>query len=233
MSDITVLIGGIPHTLRPLATPPVLTDNSFTVSWSIDLNGFASFHDYVPDAIFNTREQLFSLKNGKLYIHHQGPPGKFYDPTPHPFYVDIVFHEEKEFTLDSVAWYADVMDATGTPIFEKTLTHITIQNAYQCTGRIPVSTINTSLFGHNARNPSTFWTLNTFRDIVKSRGTAFIDTIFNDYRPIDSNLQPVSAWFAKRLLQGKSFVVRFEYDNMDGNTLELKEVGTNITESYR
>lgn len=231
MSDLTVIIAGMPHTLRPIA-PPVLTDESFTLSWSMDEDGFASFHDYIPDVLFNTREQLFSLKGGKLYTHHAGPPGLYYDPVPHSFYIDVVFNQPKEFTVDSVAWYADVT-GIGPAIFEKTLTHITVSSAYQCSGRIPVTSLTDSLYGHNARNTSTFWTLNTFRDIVKVRGSAFLDSIFNDYLPLASNISPGSSWFSRKLLQGKSFVVRFEYDNLDGSSIALKEVGVNITQASR
>lgn len=233
MSDLLLTINGKPHVLRPLDTQPILTDESFTLSWSMDLEGIVSFHDYTPDAIFNSREQLFSLKDGKLYIHHLGAPGVYYDADPHPFFMDVVFNQAKEFTLDSVEWYADVTDPTGSSIFEKTLTHITITSNDQCTGRIAVSDINSALFKHNARKTSTFWTFNAFRDIVNKRGTAFIASIFKDYRPIEENLKNNSAWYGKKLMQGKSFIVRFEYDNLDGNKIALKELGVNITEAFR
>lgn len=197
------------------------------------MDGFVSFHDYIPDALFNTREQLFSLKAGKLYLHHAGAPGQFYDTTPHPFFIDVVFNQPKDFTLDSLEWFTDVTDATGTDLFEKTVTHITISSQYQCSGRIPVKDISLSKYHHNARNVASSWTFNSFRDIVATRGTAFIDSIFNDYRPLQSNLQTSSAWFKKRMMQGKSFTVRFEYDNLDGNSIALKEVGVNITEAFR
>lgn len=224
-------VAGVCYAFQDLNSTEI-QDNSFTLSWSLEGKNWVFFHDYVPDFYFSTREKLYSLKNGSIYEHHAGPVGKYYDPLPKPFFIDVVFSGNGEQTLDTVEWLSEVLDG-GVVKREETLTHITIWNSRQCTGRIPVSTAFKDLQFKSARETVGKWSFDDFRDKVKLEGTAFLQDLFHNFAVVGSALSDSIPWFEQQLMEDTYFIVRFEYDNSSGKKIFLHETAAQTTPSYR
>lgn len=223
--------------------------NSFTLSYYPSSNGWGMFHDYIPDFLFNTRTKLYSFKTqnnvSNLFIHNEGAKGVYYNavqptPTPYPFFIDIVFKGRKDQQgktiteiLQSVNWVSEVVD-NNISIWDETIDHITIWNSFQASGKVALTDgvlmANTNL---NNRNPNGTWSFNGFRDLVNTRGQAFVNDIFNDYRLINANINNNMSWFNKRRFEDKYFTVRLEYDNLQNKEIILYEVVANERPSFR
>lgn len=223
--------------------PTSIEDKSFTLSYSMLGNNWVFFHDYWADMYIHTHEQLYSLKNNTIYKHHDGPPGIYhYDkPTdpPKPFFIDIIFKMEihrkygqtvtEEFDeggdmlLESVQWVTEFL-ANNTEQVYSTLTHISIWNSSQHTGRIPLddSTFINVQFAKKRRNQGA-WSFNAFRDLLQSNGSSFLLDLFNDYKLDPLQVPAFIPWYNRKVLQDQWFCVRFEFDNTSGQQLLLHE----------
>lgn len=212
--------------------PTETVDHSFTASWSV-LGNWVFFHDYYPDFYAQTREKLLSYKSKSLYKHNEGGYGKFYEETPEgvqtvkPFFVDMVFKADSELLLETLEWTSSVLydtsDLKARDSEWKTLTHISIWNSQQHTGRIELKDVFEDMKYDTSRNTRGIWSFNKFRNTLKDRGTQFLLDIFNNYA-VDSNQVEEKSWYEAELLQDKYFVVRLEFDNLVQKQLTLHEV---------
>jgi hypothetical protein len=208
-----------------------IVDESFTLSYDFENKDWVIFHDYIPDMYFMTRNQLFSLKNGKIYIHNKGLPGVYYNNTPKPFFVDAVFRDQSAMTLESVQWLTEVFNNDQENEFS-TLTHITIWNNQQCTGRIALNDIFSQL-EYNVRKTQALWSFNDFRDALKQYGTKFLRNIFDNFAVDESAIDMNKPWFHRDLLQDNWFCIRFEFDNLSGKQLILHSADITASKAYR
>lgn len=223
-------IGGTCYAFQ--AEPP-LRDESFTLSWSVEDNSWVFYHDYVPDFYFRVRKQLFSLKNKRIYRHNEGAPGKYYTSTPSPFFIDLVFVEQKEVILNVVNWISENLNALLKEQEFKTFTHITVWNNQQCTGRIPLSQAMDILQFVDSSKTQGYWSFDSFRDMVIQRDGDFLEDLFGNFAVKTQKLTTGRMWYNDMVMEDKYFVVRLEYDNQDGNTIILHEAMVNETPSNR
>lgn len=209
---------------------------SFTLSYSIEGKGWTFFHDYIPDFYFHTRERLFSLKDSKLYRHNTGPFGRYYEEDPKSFFIDVVFKDKEELILETVNWISTMLSETKDNSDRgsewNTLTHITIWNSQQHTGRIPLSSVFTNLQYQTSRAVNGAWSFNHFRNTVLTRGLPFLQNLFKDYAVIPGTTG-AKAWYDADLLQDKYFIVRFEFDNSSGKFLTLHETAVQAIKAKR
>lgn len=225
-------IGGVCYAFQDVAIEAVL-DRSFTLSYAIEQDNWVFFHDYIPDFYFHTREKLHTVKNSKIYTHNSGPMGKYFDP-PKPFFVDMVFRSEDEMTLNAISWVTEVFDNVLKTNEEfSTLTHITIWNAWQCTGRISLAQVFEALEVKNTRKTQSEWNFNDFRDIVAQRGSSVVGDLFQNFAVNTNALDPNQPWYDKKLLEDQYFIVRFEFDNSQDKTVLLHNVDADVTRSVR
>lgn len=231
-------VNGVCYAFQDLQ-PGEMQDRSFTLSWSINGKNWVFFHDYIADFYVSTREKLYSLKDNKLYEHHAGAPGVYYDNVPKSFFIDAVFRivneqgDAVESTLDTLNWITEVINSNGTTARQETLTHITIWNSRQCTGRIPLSTIFKDLMYETHRETAGKWSFDDFRDKVRLEGLAFLRDLFDNFAVIDSALSDSLPWFDRQLLEDNYFVVRFEFDNSTGKRIYLHDTDAELKPSYR
>lgn len=213
---------------------PATRDESFTLSWDVEeVDNWVFYHDYIPDFYFRVRKQLFSLKNGKIYRHNEGTPGKFYGDTIYPFFMDLVFRNDRDVILNSVNWISENLTSTQLANEFKTFTHITVWNSQQCTGRIALSDVKDVLEYVTDSKLQGYWSVNEFRDLVVNRNGDFLKDIFANFAVKDAALNANQMWYNEMLMEDKYFVVRLEYDNMDGNTVLLHEASINENISRR
>lgn len=209
------------------------SNKSFTLSYSIDHDNWVFFHSYVPDFYFSTRNKLHTLHNDTIYTHNEGAVGNYYG-TVSSFFIDIVFATKEETILNSLNWVTEVINRS-TQINEEfsTLTHISIWNSWQHTGRIPLSFIFATMETTNTKKLQSKWNFNDFRDAVKTRGNAFLGTIFQDYAVDNTQLDTNLPWYEKKLLEDNHFIVRLEFDNAANKDVILHNVDPDLNKSAR
>lgn len=206
---------------------PQGTDKSYTLSYSFDGRNWVFFHDYVADFYFMSKQSLFSLKDGKIYRHHEGAPGVYYTSTPKSFFVDMVVQNPAEFTLNSISWMTEILDQQKELEFS-TLTHITVWNNQQCTGRIALTDIFEDL-EYDRRKLKGVWSFNEFRDMVKEYGTEFLEDLFNNYAVKSGTIDQNKPWYDQDLMHDTHFIIRLEFDNVTGKQLILHGAEINAT----
>lgn len=209
-------------------------DKSFTLSYGIDGNNWVFFHSYVPDFYFSTREKLHTIRGRSIYTHNAGPMGRYYSSTPASFFIDVVFRVGEEGILNSLSWITEVINRS-TKLSEEfsTLTHIAIWNSWQHTGRIPISSIFANLEVTNSRKTQSKWSFNDFRDIVATRGSAFLESVLQDYNVVEAALDATLPWYEKKLLEDDHFIIRLEFDNLSDKIVLLHDIKPDISKSAR
>lgn len=214
------------------AEPPA-RDESFTLSWSIEDNGWTFYHDYIPDYYFRIRKKLFSIKNRRIYKHNAGAPGKFYNIDPSAFFMDLVFRDDQDMILNTVNWIAEVLNSLEHEQEFKTFTHITVWNNQQCTGRIALSDVQDILQYVTSSKIQGYWSFNDFRDKVIQRDGNFLRDLFSNFAVDPGKLATNRMWYDDMLMEDKYFVVRLEYDNVQGNRIVFHEAEINQNTSDR
>lgn len=209
----------------------VIDDKSYTVSFSLDGQGWVFFHDYLPDFYFSTKTQLYNLKNRSIYKHNAGAPGVFHDGAVKPFFIDAVFTADSEMILDSVQWMGEVLNNRQEVEFS-TLTHITIWNNQQCTGRIALDQVFNNL-EYIARKTQAIWSFNSFKDMLAAYGVQFLLDIFHNFAVDGSAIDMNKPWFDQDLIHDSFFIIRLEFDNTSGKQFVLHGADINADKSYR
>jgi hypothetical protein len=133
--------------------------------------------------------------------------------------------------LNSVQWMTEVLD-NQKELEYSTLTHITIWNNQQCTGRIPLTDIYKDLAYQRTKSVGE-WSFNDFRDMVKTYGVEFLRDLFNNYNVIEDEINLNKPWYEQGVMEGKFFTIRFEFDNTTGKQLILHEAKISANKSTR
>ncbi len=202
--------------------------NSLTFSYDLTWKEWRSFHDYTPQKLINTRKSLFAISGNELHKHGIGPRGRFYGVL-YPSYVDIVVNDgvDQEKILAAIRWISNVVVNGNANKYDQTITGVTIWNENGCTGKIDLTTQPVSLYeiqDKNVKNDDNTWQFDQIMDIVKDHNQPFINNIFNDYRPISTNLDNTVAWYEQVKFRGKYFIVRLEYSNFEDKEVYLQKL---------
>lgn len=226
---------------------------------SLKPQGWVYFHDYFPDAYVHTRNKLLNLKNNISFFHSAGPKGIYhYNTNPQPYFIDVLFSGQTALNLpaseryrqamkpfpslilNSVNWITEVratannaVDDNSRALFLETLTSITIWNQYQTSGKITLVQGMEGLTIDTTRNAEETWQFNTFRNILDNLTDQFILDLFQDFRLIDTALNYNLPWWEQRLIEGKYFIIRFEFDNNNNKQIILEDVDADISKSAR
>lgn len=231
-------IGGVCYAFQDVG-PNEMIDQSFTLSWGLEKDNWVFFHDYMPDYYIQIREKLVNLKNGRIYKNNLGLNGVYHDNTPRSFLMDVVFQEKDkqqenlQLTLNAVRWLSTVQNPDGSEAPTDTLTHITIWNSKQCTGRIALAQVFSDLEYKNMRNTEGYWSFNNFKDKVIAEGVQFLGNIFNNFAVDPTQVSDTLPWYERQLLEDVYMIVRFEFDNTSGKKLYLEDTQLDVDKSYR
>lgn len=209
-----------------------LEDKSFTVSYSVLGESWVFFHDYLPDFYIHTREYLWSSKDTNVYKNEGGPRGVYYDLTPKSFFIDVVFKSDSDILLETVTWISELLDSNAADAEWSTITHLSIWNSQQHSGRVALKDLFKNLQYETSRKSEGEWSFNEIRNVLATRGSAFLLDFFNDYK-LDPAAVGVNPWYEKELLEDKYFVVRFEFDNKVNKELVLHQTNVQATKSIR
>lgn len=215
-----------------------IKDRSFTLSYAIDGGNWVFFHDYIPNFYFHTRNKLMSNHGTIIQHHNSGDVGQMHPSSTYSFFIDVVFVAEDEATLNAISWATELFDRPELESIEfDTLSHITIWNEYQTTGRISISKDLVTLLPSNSKKERAHWEFNDFRDRLLTRGSAFLLDIFNNFAvdtdQIDDLANNAVPWYERKLMEDKYFVIRFEFDNVNNYDVILHDADIDVTKSYK
>ena len=84
------------------------------------------------------------------------------------------------------------------------------------------------LADRNNRNNEETWQFNDFRDVLDNLTDQFVLDIFHDYRMDPSKLNLNLDWWNQRLIEGKYFIIRFEFDNNNNKQITIHDVDADI-----
>ena len=68
---------------------------NYTLTFDEKINGWTSFHSYEPELMVNLNNDLFSFKDGQIYLHGRdtGIRNQFYDNDPAPTEIELVLND--------------------------------------------------------------------------------------------------------------------------------------------
>jgi len=201
-----------------------MIDKSFAVSYSLEAEVWACFHDYVPDAIFCTANKLMSFKNQRIYIHNQSRlKGWFYN-RGYKSQIEFVVANLVSKAYHAINWKSQYK-TDGVIDERKTFTAIMLYNHNQCSGEQPITLKKTT------RNAEGVWRFNEFRDLIKNPQTIFLDEKGN---VIPSNIMANKSFFKQSRFIGDYICVRMIFDNANLlSEIVLSDFSINDKVSYR
>lgn len=206
----------------------IVTKKNDSLSWTISYNPirktWISYHDYIPDYMFNTLSgKLYSSKSSVFHLHSGGAKGTYYGVT-YPSYVDVTFNPEPSRIKKAVAinWSTEVYPNTyvnGQPSsildYNTTCTHLTLKSLDHCIGRVVLSR-TASIFDYNTaniRNQDRIWTFDNIRDLTTTQG-GFILGFYQNFNIDPTKLNTNLDWYEQRQFMDKFVSCRFEFDNV-------------------
>lgn len=190
------------------------------------IEAFTGFYTYTPDLYVNNNNNLYSIKNNKLYKHNKNNKGVFYD-VKYPSRIKILVNDQYKYTkvFDNIEYLATSITNDSNNIYKYTMynnlddTFNTIQcyNDYQNTGEIAL------IYKQNYNRKERSYILPIPRNIVNKN---IDNNIFNT-----DNL--TTGLLFKERLMDKYLYIDLKYNNTDGNVLNLPYLITNYRVSIR
>ena len=109
-------------------------DNSWTLSYSLDIGNFVSFHDYRPNMYFSSINNISTLYNKKIYKHNEENYNSIYGK-PFKFIVEMVMKSSN--IMSEVLNFIFILSEFHRDIGKKidylsTFTNAIFYNSYQC-----------------------------------------------------------------------------------------------------
>lgn len=200
-------------------------NNSKTLSYNLTKKMWQFEHDYYPNIIFNTHNNLFSLttilngtQRSNVYKHNvKGVKGLYYG-NKYESYVDVIFNQNLDITklYQSIHWVTTVINQNNVVEQFKTINKIAIYNDNQCSGIINLNT--SEAYPQRTRNNE--WFFNDFRDLVISVTNPILD---ENGEIEQSNINDLKVWFEKSNFISKFIVVRFIIDNIDNDDVFIHQ----------
>lgn len=196
----------------------------WTISYSVQLNSWSSFHSYKPYQLITNGDRLLSINQNKVYENGVGNYGVYYGENPSPMQLDIVIndlpHETK--TFDNLVYYTTSVNSNKKEQFYDTFNTLHCYNDYKNTGKcrliVPKNFedefINLGLFECFAKLKS-----NEFRTAIPS--DLVIDT---DGDIFDANNLDINRNYRPRM-SGKWLIASLAYNNLRNNKFTLHNIG--------
>ncbi len=205
---------------------------SYTLSYSLDLNYWSSYHSYKPNGIINTRNKVISNKSG-LYEHNSKENKGRYYTANNNMIIDIVLNPKPELTkiLESISWRSTMNNITDDKIlFDETFDYITIRTPYECTGKVKLEKKGDALskISNTVNNKGT-WSFNDIKNYAIEQG--FVNTVFKDFELIDSRLNLSLPFYKSSVLSHNFFIVRLEFINNENKELVFNDLSARMRES--
>lgn len=193
-----------------------LTDESYTISYSLVGNSWDSFHEYIPDKCFHTRDNLFSIKQGKVYKHRANNKCIYYDGVPKNSIISPTFVIGKHIMFENVYIIASVLNSENIRI-NKAFKRILVYNSYQSTGWTDIVVYDESKSFKdnydeiNTRRVKEGYFINKLRDNKANEYLSQVNEKLNGY--LFNNLNLTNIRDGVKRLNDNYFIVLLEIDN--------------------
>ncbi len=222
---VSLQLDKLPEKVKKYLTFSIAIDSDYMISF---------FHDYHPNAYLSSRSRLLALKGKELFEVNGGEYGLVEDGTIKPFSIDVAIPTgEQSGLLNSISWITEVESSLEVIVPNKTFTHISVWNETMYSGRIAITPVNplNADYAQVARDSKGRWFFNELRDRIGDTGINFIKGIMDMYEIDESKVDQNLPWFDKKFMEGNYFIIRFEYDNLDGNSISLHDISADINPS--
>jgi hypothetical protein len=143
-SGLSFLLNGVvPVTM---GDPAFFDDASFTVSYDPKINGFVSFHDWVPEGMLPSRTHLLTIKAGGIYKHNArcdlfcnfyGVDYPFEIEYPVTTPAEVTTLRTVEYELEAYNYLNDCRDQFH--ILDENFDRAVVYNSEQCSGLLKLN----------------------------------------------------------------------------------------------
>ena len=140
------------------------TPSDWTISYDVELNVWASFHDYVPYKYTRSKDVLSSFNKGSSYLwlhNSESNRGSFYS-VDYASEFEFIYNGSKDLNkvVYSFEYTVDVFDTSNSLIHDPAFSSFYVYNTHQISDEQPVEyMINTRRIGNE-------WKINKFRDLA-------------------------------------------------------------------
>lgn len=218
-------------------TDEMLQDVSYTISYSPVGESWDSFHDYKPDKLFNTRNNLYSFKDGRVYKHNANNKCIYYNNVKHSCFITPVFTTDtKMFILNNLYLQTDVLNNEGIRL-NKTFNRFTLIDSYQGVNTVNLVPFDTNISADanygiaNTRRVRQGWYVNKFRnkkanELIRNVIQTIDNYEFNDVN-ISNSLEGI-----RRFIDNYVIVI-LEYDNTEQHDFYIYDIDINVNPVQR
>jgi len=227
-------------TLASLVTAGYLEDNSFTLSYDMVTQKWASFHSYLPTFMCSSKRHFYgaitpinSVAANFYRFNEDYQNGNYMGIAVKPSWIDATFPDKagQHSITSSISWTSAVLDANGSPDFYRTWDRMLIYNTHQCSGWRSIDSAGT---GRNSRFTGGRWHFNDFRDMTSTVGSAppVNNPVQRDHELlVDISGNPVNidtgkSWNLRKRFIDTYCIIRLEHTNTNPGIVYLYDLET-------
>lgn len=207
-----------------------LEDVSYTISYSVIGESWDSFHTYISDKLFNSRNNLYSFKSGKTYKHNANNKCIYYNDIESCYISPVFTNKDKTFILNNIYIETDVLNADKIRL-DKTFNKLTVINNYQGSNVIdikPYDTKKSALDNYdiaNTRRVRNGWFFNKFRNKKANEFVKIVTESLGKYVHNTINITQLNEGI-NRIIDNH-VVILLEYDNKEQYDLFIYNIDIN------
>lgn len=207
-----------------------LEDLSYTISYSVIGECWDSFHTYISDKLFNSRNNLYSIKSGKIYKHNANNKCIYYNGVNKCFISPTFTNKNKTFILNNIYVETDVFNSDKIRI-DKTFNRLTVVNNYQgseVVNLVPYDVTKSALDNYdiaNTRRVRNGWFFNKFRNKKANEFVRIVTESLGKYLYNSINITQLNEGI-NRLIDNHVIVI-LEYDNTEQYDLFIYDIDIN------
>jgi hypothetical protein len=226
-------------------------DDGFCISFASDFNGFASFHDWMPQWMMSTRSNTnfsyvninkevstFVIFTSAIYKHRSNLPGRYYaydedfGVTIAPFQIDMVFNfdKDKAKVFQTINWNTKVVEA-DVEIYNETFDQVAVYSFNKVSGWVNVVPKTGIIPNHNASRMETIWHFNEFRNIAT--GSKILGELSSNYEFLSTAINAQLPYYRRSRFIDKHIVVRLRYNNTAGKDFSFFGADAISRQSFR
>ena len=230
-----------------------LSDESWTLTFSLSTMEWKSFHSYNPVLMMKNDFNLLSIPGNSNAIYKHNVKDKYcmyYDGVKKESFIEFAIGMVQDYTngqklglhknklFDSIFWNTEIFDSNGVNDYSNTFTKMLVYNENQCSGVITLN--NDNIFTDDGT-----WNVSQFRDIVINYANQFITAekgietgtnsslLTDNTKLVTSNIKDTKRWYQRYYFRGKYIIVRLIYSNSSQNEFLLHSYGGYVQKGYR
>ena len=207
-----------------------LEDVSYTMSYSVIGESWDSFHTYISDKLFNSRNNLYSFKNNKIYKHNANNKCIYYNGVDKCYISPVFTNKDKTFILNNIYIETDVVNADKIRI-DKTFNKLTVVNNYQGSNTIslvPYDVNKSALDNYdvaNTRRVRNGWFFNKFRNKKANEFVKIVTESLGKY--VHNTIYITDLNEGINRIIDNHVVILLEYDNTEQYDLFIYNIDIN------